>query len=273
MYRFELQNKLWFWWPFLAFFVLLSLIGGTVWYLRPQAKPIEIIAHSYGSMEELTQFPKFRLAYLRANGGREQLQAIQSVRTSGLMESGGKTIPFVSLKRRPDKSLTTFKMKDYELSFVVNGDQVWQRIIMPRQAPQYELKSGEEAQGLAEMGMFFDPIMRAILFDQGTINRLLPSAWLGEEAVKLEFQSENTFIQVTAYVNIHTMHPLARIEKFSDGRIRKVLYSDYHSIDGMQEPFKVETYLDDVLQSRVIIKRSQTNVGTIPTLFEYPNKE
>jgi hypothetical protein len=41
----------------------------------------------------------------------------------------------------------------------------------------------------------------------------------------------------------------------------------------MQEPFQVDTYLDDVLQSRVIIEKSQVNVGTVASLFQYPGDD
>jgi hypothetical protein len=69
------------------------------------------------------------------------------------------------------------------------------------------------------------------------------------------------------------MHPLALIEELPDGRERKVIYSDYRSINGMQEPFLIENYLDDELQSRTILEDSRTNVGTVASLFEYPESE
>ena len=273
MNKFELQRKAWLWWPILAFPVLLSTVGATIWFFWPEVEVTETfepLQNRFGSMEELTLVPRFRRAYLRANGGREKMEALQSVRASGVMESGGRAVPFFSLKRRPDQSLTTLKMPDYDLSFVVNGDQVWQREIAPGQAPQYELKTGSEAEAIGEMGDFFGPIMRVILFGEGSIEGLTPSVWMGQEVIKLDFRSVQVNLLVTAYVDIQTMHPIARVEAFADGRERTVLYSDYRSIRGMQEPFLVETYLDNVLQSRVILEKSEANVGMVASLFEYP---
>jgi len=270
MEKFEFKERLWLWWPILAFAALTTLVGGGVWYFWPEAEPVAVIDPGYGSMEKLTRFTEFRSAYLRANGGEEQLEALQSVRASGQMESGGQTVPFFSLKRRPDQSLTTLKMPDYELSFVVNGDQVWQRVNVAGQAPQYELKTGAEAAALGQMGDFFDPIMLVLLFDEGSIERLSPSMWMGRETIKLEFRTDEGDIRASAYVDIQNMQPLARIEEFADGRERKVLYSDYRLVGGMQEPFLVETYLDETLQSRVILEKSDPNVGTVASLFYYP---
>jgi len=276
MNKFELQSKFWFWWPILAFPVLLILVGGTVWFFWPEAElsdPVETVDVGFGSIEELTLIPAFRLAYLRANGGMENMEAIQSVRTNGIMESGGQGVPFFSIKRRPNQSFTTLKMPDYELSFVVNGDQVWQRLKVPGQAPRHELKTGTEAEAVGQMGDFFDPIMRVLLFNEGKIEELAPGVWEGQEVLKLDFSSDGDNIRGTAYVDILTMHPVARVEDFGDGRERKVLYSDYRTIGGMQEPFQVDTYLDDVLQSRVIIEKSQVNVGTVASLFQYPGDD
>jgi hypothetical protein len=273
MNKSELQSTLWLWWPFLAFTAVASLVGGVTWYLWPEAESVEIVDTGFEDMEKLTRFSEFSSAYLRANGGEEQLEALQSVMATGQMESGGQTVPFFSLKRRPDMSLMTLKMPDYDLTFVVNGEQVWQRVNVKGQEPQYELKTGAEAEALGEMGVFFDPIMRVLLFGEGSIERLVPSMWMGRPTIKIEFRTDDGQMQASAYVDIENMHPLARIEAFADGRERRVLYSDYRSVNGMQEPFHIETYLDDVLQSRVVLEKSTPNVGTVASLFQYPGPE
>jgi len=66
------------------------------------------------------------------------------------------------------------------------------------------------------------------------------------------------------------MQPLAQIEELADGRERKVIYSDYRIVGGIQQPFLVETYMNEVLQSRVTLERSDLNVGTVASLFSAP---
>jgi hypothetical protein len=206
MHKRKLQKKLWYWWPLFAFASLIALVGGGAWYFWPEAEPerMEVVDEGYGKMEELTRFSAFKAAYLRANGGEEQLEALQSVRASG------------------------------------------------------------------QMGEFFDPIMRVLLFDAGTIERLSPSSWMGRGTIKLEFQTNKGDMRASAYVDIQNMQPLAQIEELADGRERKVIYSDYRIVGGIQQPFLVETYMNEVLQSRVTLERSDINVGTVASLFQYP---
>ncbi|MGZ0707172.1 hypothetical protein ACWPKO_02410 [Coraliomargarita sp. W4R53] len=234
---------------------------------------MDVAAHSFGTMEELTDYPKFRAAYLEANGGEARLKKVLSIRNSGVMISGEAEVPFFTIKRRPDKSLMTLKMRDYDLTFGVDGDVVWQRVKVDGQAPQYELKTGAEGRALGEMGEFFDSTMRVLLLNKGKIEHLSPSQWSGADAVKIEFSPDESNIRVSAYVDIRTMHQLARIEEFSDGRTRKILYDDYRNVAGMMEPFQVETYINDVLQSRIVIDKCEANVGAILSLFEYPESQ
>ena len=250
---------------------IISLLSVVAWFLWPRdSEETDADERNYGSLDELTRFSNFRLAYLQANGGEESLENLQSVRASGLFESGGKQLPFFSLKRRPNQSLTTITFPNYELTYVVNGGVVWQRVLVRGADPVYELKTGEEAAALAQMGEFFDPIMRVLLFDEGIIERLSPSSWMGTPAVKVEFRTADGNMRAAAYIEIENMRPLARIEEFGNGQERKVLYSDYRNVSGMQEPYIVETLINDERQSRVILEKSDVNVGAVASLFFPP---
>lgn len=269
MISIDLKAKIWFWWPIITWPLVLATIVGAVWFFLPKAGQEEVIESGYGSIEELSRYTHFRRAYLAANGGEEKLSALQSMKASGTFTSGEQSVPFHSLKRRPDQSLTTLKFPDYDLSFVVNGDLVWQRVKVAGQAPSYELKEGIEAEGLLQLGEFFDPITNALLFDKGSIERLSASTWGSQVALRLDFATEDG-IQAAAYIDPETMCPLARVESFADGKQRKILYERYQSIGGMQEPFLIETYIDDELANRVEIEKSEHNVGTVGSIFDYP---
>ena len=249
----------------------LALVSVAIWFMWSRdTVEVDPYVRDYGTLEQLTRFSNFRLAYLRANGGEASLDSLQSVRVTGVFESEGQSLPFFSLKRRPSQSITTITFPNYELTYVVNGDLIWQRLLVPGAAPLYEVKTGDEAAALAHMGDFFDPIMRVLLFDEGTIERLSPSSWMGTPAVKVEFVTQGGRMHAYAYVEIENMRPLVRIEELPDGQERKVLYSDYRIVSGMQEPFLVETYLNDVLESRVILDKSDVNVGAVASLFQPP---
>jgi hypothetical protein len=257
---------------------LFALLAVAIWLFWPRT-PLVVESASdsnelvgYGDLEELTDIYKFRSAYLRANGGEDAWESVQSVRATGILEQGGRSFPFFSLKKRPDQSLTTIKLPAYDLTYVVDGDVVWQRIIRANSEPEYELKVGNEADNLVEMGEFFDPIVRALLFDQDGIENLSASEWDGVPVVKIEFKSGAGHVRSVAYVEIENMRPLAQLQKLENGSVKKVLYRDYRLVHGMQEPYLVETFVDDVLESRVILSKSDINVGAVASLFQLPQE-
>jgi hypothetical protein len=269
MISIDLKKKLWFWWPLIAGAVVVAAIVGAIYYFLPQADKVEVAQSGYGSIEKLSRYSNFRRAYSIANGGEEKLASLQSMQTRGTFTSGGQSVPFHSLKRRPNQSLTTLKFPNYDLSFCVNGEMVWQRVKIEGKEPSYELKDGDEAEGLREMGEFFDPIMNVILFEKGSIQRLSVSNWESHAVLRLDFTTEKG-IPSSAYIEPETMRPLARVEAFADGRQRKMLYSQYQNIAGMQEPYLVETYIDEQLTNRIELEKSEYNVGTVASIFNYP---
>ena len=263
------------WWPYAGLSFFCAMLAGVIYFSWPSSTTFEeadTSAPTFGTIEDLTQYENFRSAYLEANGGETSIASILSIRNSGVMISGDSEVPFFTIKRRPDKSLTTFKMREYDLSFGVDGETIWQRIKADGQAPNYEIKTGAEAQALAEMGEFFDSTMSTLLHNKGNIERLSSSQWSGTDTVKVEFTPKTNQTKVTAHFDIHSMQQLARIEKFSDGRTRKTLYDDYRNVAGMLEPFTIETYMDDVLQSRILVEKCEANVGAILSLFKYPSQ-
>lgn len=222
------------------------------------------------SLEELTQISRFRTAYIEANGGLQGIDNLNSLRVSGTFESNGQTVPFRSLKKRPDQGITTLQMPDYTLSFVVNGAEVWQRVEQPGQAPVDTLMKGQEAAALVDLGYFFDPIMHVILSESSSIQGITVDEWESQPTLRMQFASTSRKVNATVHFDPATLTPLVRIEQFSDGSERKVLYNDYRSINGsIKQPYLIETFLKGDLLNRVAIERIQVNPGIGSFIFEY----
>ena len=224
----------------------------------------------YGSLDDLLSKPRFQQAYLNANGGPEMLNKLQTIRVSGWMESQDQRQRFISVKKRPDKSLLTFELEDYDLSFGVNGQTVWQRVAVQGQATQVKLLEQHEAEAIIDSAQFFGPVMRALLLGDGEISDLEAAVWDGQECILVQITRGVQDPTMQVYVAPSTMHALARVETFSDGKIRKTLYKNYQKLEGMNEAFHVESHLDDVLQSRIIIERGTTNFGVLSKVFDIP---
>ena len=192
------------------------------------------------AMVYIADLRAFREAHLEANGGREFLEGLLSTCCSGQYEKAVSRCRFV---RSSDvRAITTLQFPDYELSFVVSGDRVWQRIELPGQEAQDTLKEGAEADAMRDLGYFYDPIMRVILDEPEAILSLDPGVWQDRSCYVMEFKSATRGMQATVYVDAATMTPLLRSETFADGKVRQVHYSDYRKIKGfLQEPYRIET--------------------------------
>lgn len=224
----------------------------------------------YGALTDLTRPIAFKRGYLKANGGLELLNVIQSIRLFGSMQSAGVARPFFSMKKRPDQMLLTFDFETYDLTFAVDGDVVWQRTRVPSQEEQVQVLEGEQAAAFLGMRDFFDPMMQLFFLGKGELHSIEVSEWAGAACLSVRFSAEGAGVEMEALVDPKTMNPMARIERFSDGRERKTVYKDYRSLRGMQEPFMVETYLDGVSQSRIVVEKAEANLGVVPWMFEVP---
>ena len=254
----------------LAAVITLVAVWVVVASLNEEAALPEGDVVSRAVLTDLTAPHAFRRAYLKANGGLDLLNVIQSVRLSGTMESAGVARPFFSMRKRPDRVLLTFDFDTHDLTFAVDGDVVWQRTRVPGQDAQVQVLEGAQAASFMQMREFFDPMLRLFFLDAGELHGIEVAEWQGEPCLRVRFSEEGSALEMEALVDGRTMNPMARIERFTDGRVRKTLYEDYRSLRGMQEPFEVETYLDDVLQNRVVIEHADSNLGVVPWMFEVP---
>jgi hypothetical protein len=251
----------------IVFLGLLALL----WYIK--ASPQEQTQQSIhdNSLEQLAIYTNFREAYLAANGGQEKLNARQSMQTRGTLNNDEQSLPFRSIKQRPNQSLIVLKFPNYDLSLGVNGSVTWQRIQIKGKEPVYELKEGDEAIALQQMGEFFDPIMNVLLFNKREIQGIEPSERESKPTIRLNFKSE-TGTETSTYFAPETMQPQAQIESFANRDERKTLYADYRSIGGKQEPFLIETYENEDLKNRIKLEKCEQNIGTVAAIFEYPDQ-
>lgn len=270
-----LKARIWMWGPFLligVFFVSLTVFSikyfdliGSDWNSGEH--------YPYGSMRDLTLWENLQPAFLKANGGEESLSILQSVRYIGVLNNGEQSIPFTSIKKRPWQSLLTLRFPKFELSYVVDGETVWQRVEAPAKKPIDTLLKGDEAMRIRQMGAFFDPVMTLCLFNEGVIQSLKEGVLDGQPVVVIHFANEDFKLDCKAYIDPKTMHVLSRIDFLEDGTVRRLVYSDHRKVGGMIEPFVTVTHIDGEFDNRVRVERNDHNIGTFPSFFEYPGDE
>lgn len=226
--------------------------------------------YPYGSIRDLSLWENLQPAFLRANGGEETLSKLQSVRYIGDLENGEQSIPFTSIKKRPWQSLLTLRLPTYELSFIVDGDTVWQRVEAQTKKPVDSLLEGDEAMRIRQLGAFFDPVMTLFLYNEGVIQSLKEGVLDGQTVLVLHFSNEDFKLDCKAYIEPKTMHVLSRVDFLEDGTVRSLFYSNHRKVGGLIEPFVTVTYIDEKFDNRVRVERSDHNIGTFSSFFEFP---
>jgi outer membrane lipoprotein-sorting protein len=266
-----IKARLWMWGPFVLLALLFTVLLFVVFLLdRSDSEGGEQADSPPEGSAEKTPLERLSGAFLAANGGEQTLASLQSARFSGTLETGGEKIPYVSIKKRPNRSHLSFLFPNYKLSLVVDGEDVWQRISIEGKDPVNSLVDREDASDIRRLGMFFDPVTMVLLLDEGTVDGVSRGAWEGRSCFILEFTNTRLDLKSTAYIDSETMHPLARLDQLESGSVRTLLFSDYRAVDGFQYPFATETYLDDKLENRVVIETVKHNMGTFSSLFEFP---
>lgn len=271
MYLDDFKARFWMWGPFAGFALAVLVV---FIFLVPALFDLEEGGadqqYPYGTPYQLTLPGELRQAYLAANGGEASLKDLQSLRSSGVLENGDQRISFTSIKKRPWQSLLNLRFHTHELSFVVDGDAVWQRVTPRGRSPIVELKEGQEAIQIRRLGAFFDPLMMLFLLDEGRLLAVEEGQWRDRPAIVVRFENADLELKSTAYVDPSTMHQLARVDVASDGGQRTLHYSDHRKVFGLIEPFTIETRVDGELDNRIKVERIEHNIGTFPSSFSYP---
>lgn len=267
---FFLKARIWMYGPFILIGLLTAIVLLLIYILSNSEDELKSSTYPYGSPFALTDFRNLQAAYLSANGGEASLSELQSVRYTGILETGGKAIPFSSIKRQPWKSLLTLDFKKYELSFIVDGDTVWQRVKLIGKEPVSSLMASDQAIQIRQSGAFFDPVMMLFLFEEGEVHEITFGKWEDREALLVDFQNTDLKLSSIAYIDAKTMYLLAREDRLDDQSTRTLVYSEHRRIAGLLEPLVTTTIVDGELDNRVTIEQTDYNIGTIPSMFQFP---
>lgn len=264
---YELKARLWLWWPFIT----IGLVVLAVFVLVRQHFEVEpVVGEGAAPQRDLTLLVDLRAAYLEANGGEVLLRGLQTIQLRGTLESGGQELPFLQIKKRPDQSLLTLMFEQYNLSFGVDGAEVWRRVTVEGREPEYQRVEAELADGIRKMGEFFNPVLQVLLSEGIAVEKISWAEWEGHPVIAMEFLKDLEGIRSTAYLDAAQLQLLAVVETLPSGKVRRLVYGDYRKVNGVQEPGMIETFIDGSLNNRVRIERVEHNLGALPILFRYP---
>ncbi|NBB80432.1 MAG: hypothetical protein GVY36_13490 [Verrucomicrobia bacterium] len=271
----EFKARLWMWGPFILAGLLFAI---TVFFVvsllnKPTSSDSgdgKEDASGQSILAPASSVDSLRRSYLAANGGEALLAGLRSTRTRGILETPAERIPFLSVKRRPGQSLLRLKFPDYEQSFVIDGDVVWVQFTGGQRDSVVRLLEGDDANRIRRLGTFFDPVMELFLLNEGRINEIERGDFQDETAIVVEFEREDPNIRSKAYIDPDNLHLISRVDTLSDGNERRFFYSDYREVDGVLMPFDVESYSNETFENRVIVEKSEHNIGIYSDYFGFP---
>jgi hypothetical protein len=228
----------------------------------------EPAAFPFGTLSELIDPGVFMQAYLSVNCNAILLESTQTIRVGGVLESDDSKQVFTLIKKRPDRMLFKVNRGSLKITFGVSDDTVWRIIRSPQREDLITLIEGEEATQWLGQRRFFDRIISASLGD-GTITGITTSAW--DARTYLEVTTESAMGEtVQILVDPQTMYPRVEVESMADGGIQRTVFSDYRKVQGMPIAFTMETTVEGILESRIILDSAALNAGVLTRLFEVP---
>jgi hypothetical protein len=210
-------------------------------------------------------------AYLRAQGGRENLAGLHSIRLEGELLAEGQMRPFVLLKKAPDMARLTLALDEVRVTIALKGEEGWMSVEAPGGGREFSRLSAEEIpeyQGLTE---FFDPLASLILEGMRRIRALQRVRENGRILYDVEVERTGSPESLRFRVDAATMQVLSLREDAGGGRERTSEFSAYRAVRGVQIPFETEVRVDGELETRIVLDRVQANVGVMSSIFEMPS--
>ncbi|MFQ3225107.1 MAG: hypothetical protein ACI8Z5_001363 [Lentimonas sp.] len=176
--------------------------------------------------------------------------------------------PFVLIKKRPARMLSTIDSGSHQMTFGVSGGNAWRRIRAPEHDDLIERIEGEEAQQWLGQRRFFDRIISATQ-GAGSITAIKPTRWDANECLEITTQDgEGALVKIL--VDPQTMYPIVELQTLADGTIKQTVPSYYRDISGMPIPVQMDTFVADKLESRITLNTAKLNTGVLSKLFEMP---
>ena len=223
----------------------------------------------YGSIQELSDTETFLAAYLSVNCKSNLLRSTQTFRAVGTIESGGDSLSFTLIKKRPDKMRFTIKQSSQEIIYGVNADTVWQCIRAPQKEDQFARIEGEEATKWVSQSRFFDWIISASQ-GEGEIVGIEVEQWTGNDSLKVRVIDDygNTY---AIFIDPQTLYPLAERLTLPNGIITETIFNDYRDVDGLPTPFQLTISAESKSVRKIQLNNATRNAGILSHLFELPN--
>lgn len=218
----------------------------------------------------LTDLNAVRHGYIEANGGAENLAAIQSLRVFGALEEEGTTYDVALVKKRPHFKRIILRHVQNDLTISHNGEVTWRLFERHGVPVMFEVMEGDEAARFESDRDFDSPLVSGPL--DGTQIRLAPPERIGrEQFYVVEVIQSDARMEILLEPRTFREH-LTRTISEEDGRrvVSESRFFEYEEVDGVWVAMRVERYRNGEHVSTMRLKGAEMNPGVFESFFDPP---
>ena len=210
---------------------------------------------------------KIAQQYVKAAGGSKALSRVQTETLEGTFTNpvDGKPATYTFSTKLPNRYYSEFVLGDKNLIEAYNGKSAW-----------HQTASGEISTLLGQQGLQLEAA--SVYYNSRFVNpkkNKLALAFVGHAQVR---GRDALQIEVTTPTNIRRQvffdpqtHLIVKESAALGGVDQEILYADYHDVDGVKLPYKIELHRGSDVYS-IDIARAAIN-GTIgERVFDFPKK-
>jgi outer membrane lipoprotein-sorting protein len=208
---------------------------------------------------------------LESRGGIEKWKSIQSMKVTGTIDSGGRTINLIAWSKRPNLSRQEMSFQGQKMVQAFDGTHVW--VLSPgagEDKPQ-EVK-GAQAE-LARAQAEFDSVLLDYKEKGHKVELVGKETDEGHDVYHLRVTRKGGEVQ-HYYLDAESgmERKITSSLKGPNGETATatIEFGDFRGVDGLKAPFSIKNILDGRLISHVTVSTVEFNVPIDDTLFQMP---
>jgi outer membrane lipoprotein-sorting protein len=207
---------------------------------------------------------------IEATGGLEKITSVQSVKFTGKFLAQGMEFPFTMIQKRPSKMRIEAEIMGSTMVQCYDSDNGWGI------NPMTGSTAPQPMSGMEEMSFKLQADMDGPLVDYAAKGYTVE--YLGEDEVegtavyKLKLDTNNgivmnIFFDKEYFLNIKSSNAI----KVDENEFETQTYpSDYQEVEGMVQPFAIETRDGDTVLNQVMMEKVEYNIEVDDSIFVMP---
>jgi len=211
--------------------------------------------------------------HIKARGGAEKLESIQSIKTTGKYYMQGTDYPFTTYQKRPHSIRIETIFQDMTIIQAYDGKTAW--AIMPYAGSTEPQKlPAEQTKGIKYQADY-DGFLVGYQDKGYTIQLLGKEDMEGTDVYHLELDTHEDII-VHLYLDASNFLELkmSMNDDLRGEEVRIDTYKrDYREIDGVMIPHSIESLVEGKVLSRTTIEKIELNANIDDAFFAMPEKE